>query len=153
MLDPTKTYKLRDVSDIRLVNPIQIAPPDKYGREAGAPIVAMIEYLDGEEPSFWGLWDSEGKYNRRVYPGTSTNYDLVEVIDKPEWADWPIDTKVLVRKKGRQEYIKAHYAGEVNGKPTVWILGVTSWTAEYLEGAHPIRQSAFEIKLAEEQPE
>ena len=103
--------------------------------------------MDGEGPAFWGLWSEEGKYGLKTF--LPTDYlDLVE--DVPEWKNWPIDTKVLVRSKGQQEYTKAHYAGEVNGRPTVWILGVTSWTAEYMVGDHPIRQFAFEIKLAEE---
>lgn len=150
MLDPTKKYKLRDSDLVRLVNPIQIAPPDKWGNYEVYPITAVIEYVHGEEPSFWGKWAGDGtnagtKYSSQPY------LDLVE--DKPEWSDWPIDAKVLVRSKGSQEYTGAHYAGEVSGKPTVWIHGVTSWTVKYLVGSQPVRQFAFEIKLAEEQPE
>lgn len=139
MIDLNKKYKLRSMPGYNVVPPIIIGNTET----SAYPVTA--EVTDGAA-TWWTNWTIEGNHIRAIPDG---NMDLVE--DTPDWRDWPIDAPVLYRSKGQKEYTKAHYAGELDGRPTVWILGVTSWTAEYLTGAHETRQFAFEIELADEE--
>ena len=53
-----------------------------------------------------------------------------ECVEPPvDWGKVPVDTPILVRFGGDDNWVKRHFARYDNGQVRAWINGTTSWTA------------------------
>ena len=53
-----------------------------------------------------------------------------EYVEPPvDWSKVPVDTPILVRFSGDDNWVKRHFARYDNGQVRAWINGTTSWTA------------------------
>lgn len=87
------------------------------------PVVAAVLSSDGKETIH--TFTAEGKY---ALGDHKTPTDLVEVS---EWDDFKIDDLVMVRNTDDGAWNLRHFAG-VDSKcdrPSTWVDGTTSWTA------------------------
>lgn len=67
------------------------------------------------------------------YYGEQAVLDKINFKRVNRFIDWqavPIDTLVLVSTSGSLTVERRHFAGLVDGYPSVWKHGKTSWTAE-----------------------
>ena len=53
-----------------------------------------------------------------------------EYIEPPvDWSKVPVDTPILVRFSGDDNWVKRYFARYDNGQVRAWVNGTTSWTA------------------------
>jgi len=92
--------------------------PDAYGKYA-----VIGAYFDGS--GYLSVnWKIDGRFS------TGQDETCLDLVEFSPWADFKIDQKVLVWDKG-DEKEKRHFAGvHVNGWPTTWARGRTSWTED-----------------------
>ena len=58
------------------------------------------------------------------------NWCESEYVEPPvDWSKVPVDTPILVRFSGDDNWVKRHFARYDNGQVRAWINGTTSWTA------------------------
>lgn len=62
----------------------------------------------------------------RIYEDREHPFDL---IPGNPWHDFEVDEPVLVRDFEGELWVKRYFAGVFDGRPYVWMNGVTSWTS------------------------
>lgn len=116
-IDITKKYCTRSKL------PVEILKTDLKSKDF--PVVAIIQESDTKE--YMGLFTEYGEF----YLHGESDMDLVEVS---EWEDFKIDEPVMVRDHPEryleESWQRRYFAGIIDGKPSAWAGGKTSWTAE-----------------------
>ena len=56
--------------------------------------------------------------------------DIAEELGIIDWDKVPVDTPILVKQSGGDDWEKRHFAFYKNGKVYSWLSGTTSWTTE-----------------------
>ena len=109
-----KIYKTRSGLPARVIC-------DDANSESLYPVVALYTK---------GGYEHVAVYTKelKVYAGSTENdLDLIEVS---AWDALNVDDTVLMRDGAEQPWQRGYFAGIVDGKPTVWTGGTTSFTAE-----------------------
>lgn len=57
----------------------------------------------------------------------------VDKEPKVDWSKVPVDTKIHVKDKEEDKWMKRYFAKYENGKVYAWICGYTSWTCQEYE--------------------
>jgi hypothetical protein len=116
ILNTEKLYHTRDGRSVRII------ATDFKNAMKDYPVVAFVTTEDGQHEIIC-------KYNvlGKLYWNNDTDWDLLE---STEWDDFTLDEPVLVRNGNMEEWKHRHFAGVLDGKPSTWAHGATSWTSK-----------------------
>lgn len=112
MISMNKKYRTRSGLPVRILCTDLRAPKS---------VVVAIERLTGQEFVEFRL------PNGRISDEVDTPSDLIETTP---WDDYKIDTPVKVINPEDSDYTRGHFAGVIDGFPSIFPSGKTSWTAE-----------------------
>lgn len=92
-----------------------------FGLKNGKP--AICEEIKCEECDFYESDSCKGNtYNFREWLNS-------EYVEPPvDWSKVPVDTPILVRYSGEEEWRKRYFAKYKDGKVFAWLDGATSWS-------------------------
>ena len=97
--------------------PVRIVCTDRVSSK-GKPVLALIN--DGIE-EFTSFYTAGG------FANTDMAFSELDLVEVTPWDDFKIDDSVMANLTGGKPF-KAHFAGVVDGWPTVYPNGCTSWT-------------------------